>query len=103
MALLALRCRAAILGSAGLAGLHAPPTPELGRLVFLLLFLWVALLGQGQGHLRWLVRPPASLRAERMGVGAASFQDEGGLLERVSSAVLPDARGTVQRAGFRVQ
>lgn len=81
----------------------SPPHPRVGETGFSASFLLAALLGQGQGRLQWLVRPPASPRAERMGVGAASFQDEGGLLERASSAVLPDTRGTVQRAGFRVQ
>ena len=61
-------------------------------------FLLLSLLDQGKGRCPWLVMPPAALRAERMGVEAASFQDKEG-----SSATLPDARGVAQRAGFRSQ
>lgn len=48
----------------------------------------MALLGQGKECFHWLVKPPAALSGERMGVETASFQDEEG-----SSAALPDARG----------
>lgn len=82
-----------VLGTAGLAGPHSPP--ELGDCFFCppFFFCWWPFGGQGKGCFPWRIWPPAALGAERMGVEAGSFQDEGGLLQRVL-CLLPDARGT---------
>lgn len=82
--------------------LNPPPAHQGRELVFQLLFcqwpFWARVKNASTG---WA--GPQQPRELKERVWGCRFPGRGGTAAKGSSAMLPDTRGTVQRAGFRVQ